>query len=171
NPRYEEAVLRSQWQLTAPKEKTVLLTFGGLGLEQIPYKRLTQFSDWQFLTFDQQAPDLPNLFKVPNRQFRPVDVMPLCSRVVSKPGFSTYAEACRLDLPIITLTREEFAEAPVLIAGMTDYAHHRILSNSEFFAGDWSFLTEPLSPPQQNTPIDKNGNEQIAQAVVNYLVR
>lgn len=171
NPRYDEEPLRSQWQLTVPKEKTVLLTFGGLSLEKIPYESLSQFPDWQFLTFDQQAPDLPNLFKVPNRQFRPVDVMPLCSRVISKPGFSTYAEACRLDLPILTLTREEFAEAPVLIDGMADHAYHRILSNSEFFEGSWAFLSEPLSPPRQNIPVAKNGNEQIAQAIVDYLTQ
>ncbi|HEY9763155.1 MAG TPA: glycosyl transferase [Trichocoleus sp.] len=170
NPRYEEEELRSQWHLTAAKEKTVLLTFGGLGIEKIPYQSLSPFSDWQFLTFDHQAPDLPNLFKVPNREFRPVDVMPLCSRVVSKPGFSTYAEACRLDLPIITLTREEFAEAPVLIAGMADHSYHRILSHRAFFEGNWAFLTEPLSPPRQNTPVDKNGNEQIAQAIVSHLM-
>ncbi|HEY9735536.1 MAG TPA: glycosyl transferase, partial [Trichocoleus sp.] len=105
-PRYTPEELRSRWSLPAPSEKTVLLTFGGLGVEKIPYDTLQQFPDWQFLTFDQQAPDLPNLFKVPNRHLRPVDVMPLCSRLVSKPGFSTYSEACRLDLPILTLTRE-----------------------------------------------------------------
>ncbi|MBD0269385.1 MAG: glycosyl transferase [Cyanobacteria bacterium Co-bin8] len=177
NPRYGVEELRtdpsvlalSQGQLTAPPEKTVLLTFGGLGIEKIPYAGLAHFPDWQFLTFDQQAPDLPNLFKVPNRQLRPVDVMPLCSRVVSKPGFSTFSEACRLDLPIITLTREGFAEAPVLVSAMQDHAYHQVLTPAEFFEGDWAFLTQPLSPPRKDTPIAKNGNEQIAEAVVAYL--
>jgi hypothetical protein len=169
NPRFEVEELRSRWSLTAPTEKTILLTFGGLGIEAIPYAGLVNFPDWQFLTFDQQAPDLPNLFKVPNREFRPVDVMPLCSRVVSKPGFSTFSEACRLDLPIVTLTREGFAEAQVLVNGMQDYAYHQVLSPGEFFEGDWAFLKQPLSPPRKSTPIAKDGNEHIAAAVIAYL--
>jgi hypothetical protein len=78
----------------------VLLTFGGLGLQQIPYENLTHFPDWQFITFDSSAPDLPNLVKITDHKYRPVDFMPICGRVVSKPGFSTFAEAVKLGVPI-----------------------------------------------------------------------
>ena len=114
-PRYEPQWLRDRWGLSIPPEQTVLLTFGGLGLQTVPYQQLARFTDWQFLTFDQEIPDLPNLIAVPRQGFRPVDVMPICSRVVSKPGFSTFSEACRLGLPIVTMTREDFAEGPVLV--------------------------------------------------------
>jgi hypothetical protein len=67
--------------------------------------------------------------------------------VVCKPGFSTFAEACRLDLPIVTLTRENFAEAPVLVAGMQDHSWHQVVHPGGVFVGDWSFLHSPSSPP------------------------
>lgn len=169
NPRYEPADLRARWQLQAPPERTVLLTFGGLGLQAIPYHHLTQFPDWQFLTFDQDAPDLANLFQVPRRGFRPVDVMPLCGRIVSKPGFSTFSEACRLDVPIITIPRNDFAEGPVLVNAMQDYSWHRVLIPEEFFQGKWDFLTQPLHPPRTTRSIAKDGNDQIARAIVDYL--
>jgi hypothetical protein len=86
-------------------------------LAQIPYDTLQNFPDWQFISFDGNAPDLPNLLKVQDRRYRPVDVMPLCGRIVSKPGYGTFAEACRLNIPITTLTREGFAESPLLIEG------------------------------------------------------
>jgi hypothetical protein len=168
-PRHPIEELRQKFNLTTPIERTALLTFGGLGLDQIPYHNLQQFSDWQFITLDGNAPDLPNLLKLTDRQYRPVDFMPLCGRVVSKPGFSTFAEACRLDVPIISVTRQEFAESRVLLQGIQDHAYHQIVEPDEFFQGTWEFLQMPLQPPKTSQPVAKNGNEAIAQAVIEYL--
>jgi hypothetical protein len=95
--------------------------------------------------------------------------MPLCSRVISKPGFSTFSEACRLDLPIITIPRHVFAEGPVLVQGLQDHSWHRVITPDDFFHGDWGFLTEPLHPPRTTQIVAKHGNDSIAQAIVNYL--
>ncbi len=172
-PRYSPETLRQEWGLKSPPEKTILLTFGGLGLEQIPYHNLQHFTDWQFISFDRNAPDLPNLVKVPNQlngdRIRPVDFMPVCGRVVSKPGFSTFSEACRQNVPIISITREGFAESPLLLAGIQQHSYHRIVTSAEFFEGNWDFLRENLQLPQQTDPLLKNGTEAIAQAVVDYF--
>ncbi|MBF2004782.1 MAG: glycosyl transferase [Chlorogloeopsis fritschii C42_A2020_084] len=169
SPRYSAEEIRAMWSITAPPERTILLTFGGLGLQQIPYDRLQKFSDWQFIAFDQSAPDLPNVIQISDRQFRPVDFMPICDRVVSKPGFSTFAEATRLDVPIVSVTRDEFAEAAFLLEGITSYNRHQILTPSEFFDGSWDFLLQPPQPPTSSEPIAKDGNEAIAHAVVKYF--
>ena len=169
SPRYSCEEVRSTWGITAPTEKTILLTFGGLGLQQIPYHNLKQFPDWQFIAFDKSAPDLPNLVPVTDHKYRPVDFMPICGRVVSKPGFSTFAEATRLQVPIVSVTRDEFAEAAFLLEGITNYNQHQILTPSEFFQGTWDFLSQPPNQPKQSQPIAKDGNETIAQAVLNYL--
>lgn len=169
SPRYSCEELRSTWKITAPTQKTILLTFGGLGLQQIPYHNLKQFPDWQFIAFDKSAPDLPNLVPVTDHKYRPVDFMPICGRVVSKPGFSTFAEATRLQVPIVSVTRDEFAEAAFLLEGITNYNQHQILTPSEFFQGTWDFLNQSPNQPKQFQPIAKDGNETIAQAVVNYL--
>lgn len=168
-PRHSNQDLRHKFNLNPAKEKTVLLTFGGLGLQAIPYHNLQQFSDWQFITFDRAAPDLPNLLKVSDRYYRPLDFMPICDRIVSKPGYSTFSEALCFDLPIISLTREDFAEAPVLLKGIQDYSHHKIISSDEFFDGDWNFLHQNLLPPRQTIPLAKDGAETIAQAISNYF--
>lgn len=161
--------LRQQFQITAPPEKTVLLTFGGLGLQAIPYQNLTQFPDWQFITFDSQAPDLPNLCKITDHRLRPVDFMPLCGRVISKPGYSTFAEALRLEIPIVSLTREGFAESPLLLQGIENYSHHQILNPDQFYHQSWNFLHQNLNPPKLTETLPKNGTEFIAQSIVEYL--
>ncbi|NER80251.1 MAG: glycosyl transferase [Leptolyngbya sp. SIO1D8] len=169
SPRYSADELRSRFQITTAPEKTVLLTFGGLGLAQVPYQNLQAFPEWQFITFDRKAPDLPNLCRVSNCPLRPVDFMPLCSRVVSKPGFSTFSEACRLDIPVATITREEFAESAILVSDLQDHSYHQVLSPDELFEGDWAFLKAEPNPPRTKHLLDKKGNEQIAEEIVHFL--
>ncbi len=168
-PHFPLDEVRDQFGLIQPIERTVMMTFGGLGLEQIPYDNLRRFPDWQFITFDRNAPDLPNLVRINDQRYRPVDFMPLCGRVMSKPGFSTFAEACQLDLPIVSITRQGFAEAPILLSAMQDHNPHQILVPDQFFQGDWQFLHESPQPPRTNQKVGKDGNETIARAVVEYL--
>lgn len=168
-PRYSVDQLRQDLNLQTSQAQTVLLTFGGLGLEQIPYQNLARFPDWTFLTFDKNASDLPNLIKLSSPQYRPVDVMPLCKCVVSKPGYSTFSEACRQNLPVISITRDDFAEAAVLLRATQDYVPTRILQPSEFFESNWDFLTEPFQPPHRPDAPRTDGNVEIAEAVLNTL--
>lgn len=169
SPRYPIDELRCNFAITAPTRKTVLLTFGGLGLQQIPYDNLKHFPDWQFITFDKQSPDLSNLLKITDHKYRPVDFMPICGRVISKPGYSTFAEALKVGVPVVSMTREDFAESPLLIEGITNYAYHQILTPSEFFQGSWEFLAQEPQPPQNIGQIAKDGNEAIAHAVIKAL--
>jgi hypothetical protein len=169
NPRHNPDELRSKFGITAPREQTILLTFGGLGLQEIPYDNLQQFPDWQFITFDRNSSDLPNLVKITDQSYRPVDFMPLCGRVVSKPGYSTFAEALRLRVPLVTLTREGFAEAPLLLEGIQNHGYHQILKPAEFFQSSWEFLRQPLLAPRQSQMVATDGTEAIAQTIVSYF--
>jgi len=173
-PRYSEEQLRQEFKLNTPKEKTILLSFGGLGLEAIPYNNLASFPDWQFITFEKNAPELPNLVRLqdkPDRSYRPVDFMPLCDRIISKPGYSTFAEALKLEVPIVSLMREGFAEAAILLAGIQDYSDHQIISSEEFFQGNWDFLRQAPQPPRLKVKLAKDGAESIARAIVEYFER
>ncbi|MGK7888456.1 MAG: glycosyl transferase [Leptolyngbyaceae cyanobacterium] len=169
-PHYRDMELRQAFKITAPREKTALITFGGLGLDAVPYERLRDRPDWQFITFDHQPPDdLTNLLKVGDRAYRPVDFMPLCGQVVSKPGYSTFSEACMVGVPVKTVERHGFAEAPVLIEGIKRHAHHRILALEELYEGSWEFLDQPCDPPTSEERLATDGNGAIAQAVAKYF--
>jgi len=137
--------------------------------QSIPYQNLANFPDWQFISFDRHAPDLPNLIKISDSFSRPVDFMPICGRIISKPGYSTFAEALRLETPLVSLTREGFAESPILLEGLQDYGTHQIISSEAFFEQSWDFLREDPLPPRLSQRLDKNGAEAIAQAVVDYF--
>jgi hypothetical protein len=169
SPRYPQAELLAKFDLWAGLDRTILLTFGGLGLNQIPYQNLQEFPDWQFITFDRHAPDLPNLLKITDLNYRPVDFLPLCGRVISKPGYGTFAEACRVGTPVVSLTRSDFAEARFLLEGLQNYSYHQILDPIDFLTNSWEFLHQPLCPPHQAQPLAKDGNVAIAEAVISQL--
>jgi predicted glycosyltransferase len=95
--------------------------------------------------------------------------MPLCDRVVSKPGYTTYAEALKLQIPIVSLTRSGFAESEIILNGMQDYGYHQVINPDRFFADNWDFLNEALNPPRLDVPIDKDGNKSIATAILDLL--
>lgn len=170
SPHHNSEELREKFGINSPKEKTILLSFGGLGLQQIPYQNIQQFPDWTFIVFDRQAPDYPNIIKITEHNYRPIDFMPICGRVISKPGFSTFSEALRLNTPIVTLTREGFAESPLLLEGIQNYSYHQIIKPAAFFESEWEFLRQDLQPPRQSeSMIQKDGTESIAKTIVNYL--
>jgi hypothetical protein len=169
DPKYALDELRDKFKLTESTSRTFLLTFGGLSLDAIPYHNVSQFPEYQFITLDRTAPDLPNLIKILDRAYRPVDFMPLCDRIVSKPGYSTYAEALKLNIPIVSLTRSGFAEAEVILNGMQDHGYHQIISPDQFFNTSWDFLNQPLQSPRADIKLANNGNDSIASSIVKYL--
>lgn len=165
-PKYSAAEMRSLLDLK--EQFTVLLTFGGLSLNEIPYQNLSLFPHWQFITFDRHAPELPNLKKIQNKALRPVDIMPLCDRVISKPGYSTLVEAYRTNVPFICMTRDGFLEAQTLIAGVEDYTDHLVISPAQFYQTNWEFLNAPLVAPLK-TPNLENGEVAIARAIKTFF--
>jgi hypothetical protein len=171
-PKYAAETLKQLLKLDRDRP-TVLLTFGGLSLDAIPYQNLKSFPDWQFLTFDRHAPQLDNLINLwhqkPELKLRPVDVMPICDRLLVKPGYSTLSEACRQNKPTICLTREGFKEAEYLIAGLEKYSEHLIIPTSDFYQSNWSFLEQKMSPAQDlidQQKIDKLGEVAIAKLIL-----
>jgi hypothetical protein len=169
-PRFSAEDIRTKLKLTVPKAQIVLLTFGGLGLHDIPYHRLEYFPDWQFITLDRNAPEhWPNLIKVNGQAYRPVDLMPACGLMVSKPGYGTFAEGCRVGIPIVSLPRANFAEAQYLLAGLQQYSHHQILETGEFTTSSWEFLQRPMLAPLSTEPLPTNGNEVIASAILQFF--
>lgn len=174
DPRHDAATIRAMLGIESPVDRTALVTFGGLGLDDVPWHGLEALADWQFITFDGQSPDdIPNLLKVTDvssARLRPVDVMPICSQIISKPGYGTFAEACRVGLDITCVHRRGYPEADVLVAGMQTMARHQIIEIDELREGSWGFVRRPHDEPSPaKAPIPPDGNVTIADAIIEHF--
>lgn len=172
-PGLNADVVRELLQLSddAP---AILLTFGGMGLARIPYQNALRFDGRRFprrtfVSFDADAPALPNLRRVADLRIRPVDVMAIASAVLSKPGYGSFCEALRVNLPYYCIRRDGFAESRILLEDLQRFFRHRIVELGEFYESDWRFLLEEPRPPSAREGPADGGNSTIAGKLIAAL--
>jgi hypothetical protein len=100
---------------------------------------------------------------------RPLDVMPLAARMLTKPGYSTFCEALHQDVGLHAVRRRGFAEAPVLEKGLQAEGWHRLLEEDAFRRGDWE-LDQPLQAPRAPR-LRRDGSAQAAEILSRLLKR
>ena len=92
-----------------------------------------------------------------------VNILAACDAVLSKPGYSMVSEVIANRTPLLYVPRRDFAEDPVLIQGLRDYAVCEELPQEQFRAGDWSeALGRLLAKPAVWPIIRTDGAEVIA---------
>jgi hypothetical protein len=143
-PRFSDAELRQRLALPAERDRTVLLSFGGLGMDLDPALP-ARWPDLVFLGPDPRLAEVPNGRELPAGT-RPLDWMPLVGRLITKPGYSSFCEAFSQGVGIHLVQRAGFAEAPVLERDLQRYGRHRLLSEAQLRRGDWQ-LDQPLLEP------------------------
>jgi hypothetical protein len=162
-PRFDRAELAQRLRLPRDRERCVLVSFGGLGKAYDP-TLLRRWPDHVLIGPDRALEDEPNGRVLPPG-LRPIDLMPLCSRLITKAGYSSFCEAFSQGVGIHLVRRSGFAEAPVLERDLQRHGHHRILAPEAFERGDWE-LDQPLLPPTRG-PLPSEGARTAAQALLN----
>jgi len=161
-PRFDPPQLRDRLQLPPERERCVLISFGGLGLALDP-SLLARWPDHVFLGSDPALATVPNGRVLPS-QVRPLDVMPLVGRLITKAGYSSFCEAFSQGVGIHLVERHGFAEAPVLEQALRDHGSHRLLHRDQLQTGDWE-LDQPLLPARLG-PLPVDGAAVAARALV-----
>jgi len=152
-PRLDAAQLRRQLALPPDPERCVLVSFGGMGFQLDP-ALLARWPEHVFIGTDPALAGPANGRHLPAGA-RPLDLMPLARRVITKPGFSTFCEAFSIGVGVHAVRRRGFAEAPVLEGDLQAHGHHRLLSREQLLSGDWQ-LDQPLLPPRRG-PLAADG--------------
>lgn len=161
-PRLDLTGLARDLGLPAERERVVLVSFGGLGMAIDP----ALFARWPqhvFIGPDPAMASVSNGRRLPEG-VRPLDLMPLSGRLITKPGYSSFCEAFSQGVGIHLVHREGFAEAPVLEQDLRNHGWHRLLSQDQFRRGDWE-LDQPLLPPRHG-PLPVDGAATAARAIV-----
>ena len=164
-PSLSEEELRSRFNWHHPRERTALLSFGGMGLPVSP-RLLELWPQWRFVVVDPELAQVANAWLLP-AELRPLDLMPLCGVVITKPGYSTFCEALSQGLGMVVVERQGFIEAEVLQQGLQSFGWHQKISRAAFEQGLWR-LEEPLLAPL-GSPLPADGAEQGARALLEML--
>lgn len=153
-----------------PGERTVLVGFGGIPLNSLPFKELESVSGYRFL-FDGSVPS-------ESRRFISTKSLPLSFKtltasvdvIMTKPGYGTLVEAVTLQTPMIYVRRYNFADEQPLVDYLHRYGRGVELSMSDFTQGRWlAALTEVLDLPSTTTPPPASGASEAAAVLVKLL--
>lgn len=136
----------------APGEQTVLIGFGGIPLDSLPFNRLESLTGYRFI-FDGSVPpgsrrfiastSLPFSFKTLTAS---VDL------IMTKPGYGTLVEAVALRTPMVYIRRYNFADEQPLVDYLHRYGRGVELSLDDFTHGHWKESLEragSLSTPYE----------------------
>ncbi|MEB3318614.1 MAG: hypothetical protein VKO39_10815 [Cyanobacteriota bacterium] len=166
-PRHDPAELARRLALPPERERCVLISFGGLGMDIDP-QWLARWPDHVFVGVDPRLLEAANGRLLPP-DLRPLDVMPLAARMLTKPGYSTFCEALQQGVGLHMVKRSGFAEAPALEKGLREEGWHRLLEEDAFRRGDWQ-LDQPLQAPRAPW-LRRDGSAQAAEMLSRLLRR
>ena len=157
-------------KINSIRKKKICISFGGLG-----YKfDSSLFSKWSKFLFlipsdgiklESNLSPIENILYIPNN-YRLLDVMPYCDRIITKPGYSTLCQALTLKKGVHFVERSSFSEAELLTNGLIKYGQYRLISTKDFEDGNWQ-LDQPLKFSSKNR-LSNNGAYQAAIEIIKY---
>lgn len=139
----------------APGEQTVLVGFGGVPLDSLPFDRLESLTGYRFI-FDGSIPlgsrrfvaaaSLPFSFKT---------LMASVDLIMTKPGYGTLVEAVAQGTPLVYVRRYNFADEQPLVDYLHRYGRGVELSLDDFAHGHWEESlqrAQSLPAPSEHIP-------------------
>lgn len=121
----------------APAEQTVLVGFGGIPLDSLPFDRLESLTGYRFL-FDGSTPPYSRRFvSTSSLPFSFKTLMASVDIIMTKPGYGTLVEAVALRTPMVYVRRYNFADEQPLVDYLHRYGRGVELSLDDFTHGHW----------------------------------
>ncbi len=164
-----KAQARAKFRL--PKHATIiLLSFGGLGFERLPWERFRRLGEYFFVATGKNEMREGNLQVLPGEQPQYEDLVRAVDAIVTKPGYGIVADALAHRLPMLYTDRGEFPEYPRLVEALGDCATAEFIPQSELLSGNIAAYLRPLLEKSPNWPaVLLNGAQVAAEKILCLL--
>ena len=159
--------------LKLSKRPIVMIAFGGLGYS-LDINAFSRWSDYLFvvpksLLIDSSGKletlkDKDNILLLPDN-VRMLDVLVHCSRIITKPGYSTFCESIGHSLGVHAVRRYDFIESEILIDSLKKYAKYRILDKNDLIENNWQLDKELFSNQASKLKIKFDGAFKAASII------
>ena len=158
-------------ELGCDVDKTwVLLSFTTLDWDVSALDRVEALSEYEFFTVLPLEWKRSNIHPVPRDQFSFADVIASVDVVVTKPGFGILSECIANGKPMVYVDRTDFAEYPVLEAGLKRYLKHVHVSAERLYAGDLGEALAAVSDAAEpKESLEYGGAGVVAQRLVEMM--
>ncbi len=153
-----------------PGERTVLIGFGGIPLDSLPFDKLESLTGYRFL-FDGPVPANSTRFiSTKSLPFSFKTLMASVDVVMTKPGYGTLVEAVTLQTPMVYVRRYNFGDEQSLVDYLHRYGRGLELSSHDFINGEWlSALEEVIDLTLPVTPPPPTGAGEAATELAKFL--
>jgi L-arabinokinase len=164
-----KAQARTKFKLPA-SATIILLSFGGLGLERLPWEPLRRLGEYFFVATGKTVMSDGNLLILPDEQPQYEDLVRAVDAIVTKPGYGIVADAIAHQLPMLYTDRGEFPEYPRLVEALNDCATAEFIPQSELLSGNIApYLQTPLQKPPNWPEVPLNGAQVAAGKILELL--
>ena len=154
-----------------PGERTVLVGFGGVPLDSLPFDTVESLTTYRFL-FDGSVP--PNSTRCLSTKDLPFSFKTLTASVdviMTKPGYGTLVEAVASQTPMVYVRRYNFGDEQSLVEYLHRYGRGIELSMSDFTQGRWgtALRTAIEMPAPETAPPTPTGAAEAAALLTPYF--
>lgn len=154
----------------APGEQTVLVGFGGIPLDSLPFDRLESLTGYRFLFDGSTPPHSRRFVSTSSLPFSFRTLMASVDVIMTKPGYGTLVEAVALQMPMVYVRRYNFADEQPLVDYLHRYGRGVELSIDDFTTGQWlSALNKVLDLPSTIAPPPLTGASKAATELAKFL--
>jgi len=164
-----KAQARTKFKLPA-SATIILLSFGGLGLERLPWEELRRLREYFFVATGKADISNDNLLVLPDEQPHYEDLVRAVDAIITKPGYGIVADAIAHRLPMLYTDRGEFPEYPRLVEALHECATVEFIPQSELLSGNIApYLQTLLQKPPNWPAVPLNGAEVAAEKIIRLL--
>ncbi|MCS6306138.1 MAG: hypothetical protein H8K07_21115 [Nitrospira sp.] len=155
----------------APGEQTVLVGFGGIPLDSLPFNRLESLTEYRFI-FDGSIPSGSRRFvAAASLPFSFKTLMASVDLIMTKPGYGTVVEAVALRTSLVYVRRYNFADEQPLVDYVHRYGWGVELSFDDFVHGHWEKSLQRVrsrSTPSEHI-LSATGADDAAMLLARYF--
>ena len=150
----------------------VLLSFGGFGMDRLPWNILRDLRDFFFVTTGKSKQIDGNVLILPNVQRHYEDLVRAVDVVVTKPGYGIVADAIAHQVAVLYTERGDFPEYPRLVEALNDCATATFIPQRELLSGNLAPYLTSLLQKERNWPaVPLAGATVGAEKIVTLLDR
>jgi L-arabinokinase len=148
----------------------VLLSFGGFGLQRLPWAALAGQHGFHFVASGGAKRSGGNISILTDAQVGYEDLIRAADVIVTKPGYGIIADALAHRVPVLYTDRGDYPEYPRLVEALEECATAGFIPQSELLAGNLAPYVSRLLQRQPNWPaVELDGAAKAAQKMLALL--